>query len=654
MAKGTTGRGRTVEEAIANGLRQLQLSREQVDINVIQEPDTKWFGLVGSSAQVLLVPKPSPQASPHPEDSRARSGMLRVENGILEYEPPEVGGLPGVLILEPGIEADYAGERVTGRVELHDGLETLELHIPESQEPLTQLEAAVAEDSMSGTVLVTRSDGCHYVLREHAPTPRLMLRVDKQIVPAPTPTQSDAAQHLAALGVCHGVNLAALTSEVLSRPNASVVVARGTPPQDPIDGSVQYLFQRRSPVDLEVDRVDHYEAGAVVAVKEGIILAKRMPPKPGIPGCDVYGQTVAPREPRQEPLAAGEGATIIEEGTKIVAVNAGLPVVHGGVVKVLPVYELAGNADITTGNIHFQGEVIIWGNVLDQVQIDTQRGGIQVAGLVSHADLRAEGDIIVQKNIVSSKLSAGGLATIYLKTLHHIHGLSRQLSNLLKGFYTVQEQVQTPVGQLIKQLVEIKFADLPKKTQALQEYYRTAAAYLDDDLRDLVARLNDVFLGRGPLEIRDIAELERLLQSLEYWESIYKKGSDHTAHIKARYLQNSQLDASGCIEITGKGCYYSQITASQGFRGQQGVFRGGEIRVDRGSIAVKELGGPTGIDTKARIVHDGIITAQRVYPNVTLAVQNQHYRTDKELSAVKAVFVEGSLRVFSGSVQVNS
>ena len=40
--------GKTVEEAIAQGLRELDTEREQVDVKILELPSKGFFGIIGS------------------------------------------------------------------------------------------------------------------------------------------------------------------------------------------------------------------------------------------------------------------------------------------------------------------------------------------------------------------------------------------------------------------------------------------------------------------------------------------------------------------------------------------------------------------------------------------------------------------------------
>lgn len=61
--KGVEVRGRTVEEAVENGLRELGLSRDRVDVEIIEEPSRALFGILGGrEAVVRVVPREDREA----------------------------------------------------------------------------------------------------------------------------------------------------------------------------------------------------------------------------------------------------------------------------------------------------------------------------------------------------------------------------------------------------------------------------------------------------------------------------------------------------------------------------------------------------------------------------------------------------------------
>lgn len=98
--------GKTVEDAIVNGLAMLQVRRDQVDIEVITAGSRGVLGFGAENARVKLLvklpPKPEPQPEPEPEP--------KLE---IEIEPLEVIAEPPSPVEQPKPETD---EQSAGQV----------------------------------------------------------------------------------------------------------------------------------------------------------------------------------------------------------------------------------------------------------------------------------------------------------------------------------------------------------------------------------------------------------------------------------------------------------------------------------------------------------------------------------------------------------
>jgi spoIIIJ-associated protein len=91
--------GKTVQDAIANGLTMLGVRRDQVDVEIITEGSRGVLGFGAENAQVKLIVKAPPEPEPEPEP-----------------EPPEaVAQLPAAPVQEPEPEGDEGTPDVVGR-----------------------------------------------------------------------------------------------------------------------------------------------------------------------------------------------------------------------------------------------------------------------------------------------------------------------------------------------------------------------------------------------------------------------------------------------------------------------------------------------------------------------------------------------------------
>jgi uncharacterized protein (DUF342 family) len=127
--------------------------------------------------------------------------------------------------------------------------------------------------------------------------------------------------------------------------------------------------------------VDFHAVTSNLSVNEGDVLARRRPPVPGTPGVDVLGAAipVTPAVDRLLGPMAGKGTEV--KGDELVAVRAGRPVFSGTKVEVLPVFDVKGDVNYAVGNIRFNGDVTISGDVHPGFTIEAE-GSVTIRGIV--------------------------------------------------------------------------------------------------------------------------------------------------------------------------------------------------------------------------------------------------------------------------------
>lgn len=157
----------------------------------------------------------------------------------------------------------------------------------------------------------------------------------------------------------------------------------GTLPIPGEDGKVILLFssQTQAGPKLRADgTADFREVEGVTQVKAGAVLARLQPPGPGTDGRDAQGGVLPAPPGKPANLPAGQGTRVSDDGQTLFAACDGTVALRNGVVSVSSVLELTQGVDFRTGNIRFDGEVRVKGNVAEGFRIEA--GG----------DIRVEGD----------------------------------------------------------------------------------------------------------------------------------------------------------------------------------------------------------------------------------------------------------------------
>ncbi|HHT72546.1 MAG TPA: FapA family protein [Firmicutes bacterium] len=645
------GSAATIDEAIAEGLKELGATRDEVEIEVLEVPKKRLLGLARSDAKVKLTRKHKAQETNTPP--RNRDGKAWIKDGKLGYEPPEEGGNPPRLIIDKRITVRYGGELVQNSVQLTDGLNGLDIILPENMEPVVHIEVSVDKDGLTAHFHWQQNQGIEYRLGEQPPANVIQLRLEQTVLQPKPLTVDDVAVAVQSEGISYGLNLEGLNQEMLSQPKGSVVVAQGQPPIPPKDATVDYVFQKRNQVDLDALRIDYYEAYGISSVEEGAILAVKIPPEPGTPGTDVFGRKIPVGKPKDLQIKCGKGANLSRDGTTATAATSGLPLLRGNIIEVLPVLELKSDADISTGNITFDGAIVIRGSVLENVKVESLSGTVHVGGLVSGAVIRSYGSIVVQRNVVASELQAGGLSIVQMKIAGILHNIRDYLVKLERAFHSVAKHSESiSEALLLRHLVDLKFSAMLKSIEELGDLFGEVSYQLSPELHEIVARLMVNFNPQGTRANLSLDAITRLSQMIAEQEEVLSAEAENEADIRARYLQNSRLEAAGSVIIEGQGAHYSTVIAGKGFHMERGLFRGGSITVNQGNIILKELGGPTGVATNATIVTNGRLKCQTVHSNVIISIAQQRYRFDEPAMDVHAYLVDGSLVVHGSGIKL--
>lgn len=181
-----------------------------------------------------------------------------------------------------------------------------------------------------------------------------------------------------------------------------ILAAQGKPPVPGDKGKIEYMFEEK-PEECEFHvlpdgRVDYRKTKVIVMTEQDRLLARIIDPQNGIEGKNVYGETVSAASGAPIRLAMGRGVRVSESGKEYYAVTDGCIISNGSLLEVVPVYVVNGDVDFSTGNIQFNGTVLINGTVRDGFEVKAE-GDIIVNNIVESARLEAGRDIIIKGGV---------------------------------------------------------------------------------------------------------------------------------------------------------------------------------------------------------------------------------------------------------------
>jgi len=195
-------------------------------------------------------------------------------------------------------------------------------------------------------------------------------------------------------------------------------VARGVAPLSGKDGAVTYNFETdyTNPGKIMEDgRIDFRDRGSIPFVRKGDILAAKKPPQQGKNGMNVLGEVILVEEPLDPVFIAGDGTRLSEDGTTIIADLKGQPHLdHIGEISVNPELPIKGDVDYQTGNINFNGHVVVNGTVKEGFSV---RAFSLTAKEVEGATIDLTGDLHVSDGITDANIVSSG--NIYAKFINN-------------------------------------------------------------------------------------------------------------------------------------------------------------------------------------------------------------------------------------------
>ena len=206
--------------------------------------------------------------------------------------------------------------------------------------------------------------------------------------------------------VAFGVDAEALRRIVRERIlNEEVEVAHGTPPRPGKDSELELLLTPPSFVAQSADggRVDYRNIQNVSPVKAGAVISRKTPGDPGEPGINVFGKPVRPAPAQDGRHPAGKNTTISDDGLEMSAAVDGFLRWNDRKIDVLELYSVAGDVDLRSGNIKYDKDVEVLGDV--KIGFEVAAGGsVHVYGSVEGGKVVSEsGTVTIDGGVMGSE-----------------------------------------------------------------------------------------------------------------------------------------------------------------------------------------------------------------------------------------------------------
>lgn len=232
---------------------------------------------------------------------------------------------------------------------------------------------------------------------------------------------------LAARGIVSGVDWNVIRRSIV-RCNTegiaidSVVIAEGKKAVPEIPE--HFLMRSRlvkppAPQETKTGRIDHKERSPFVLVEPGELLAKRIRGQRGQSGSTVFGAELPPPKKRITVLTPGKNTRA--DGDAVFATTAGRLAFKRRNFFVSSILDIPDDVDYSTGNIDFDGDVIVHGDVLEGFDVKAT-GSVYCERTMSASQIECGGDLIITRGIIGRKkgeVRVGG--KLRCKYIEHCH-----------------------------------------------------------------------------------------------------------------------------------------------------------------------------------------------------------------------------------------
>lgn len=674
MKKAVTVQENTVEEAIQQALAMLGLTKEQVDVEILTNPGRRLMGLRKVSAEVTVTSKTQTE-----EKSKVKPVLTKIEELANLLDDADTGTVFALKSQSAGSTVQTASQTETSGVRIHEGEiqfrfagDRLPSIIPNKNAPLyingeLQTEPALIqpgdevtltiqdeviapkftiqlmEKDMIALLSFTPGKKIQRSLADTSWAQRIAIQVEETTEFTNDLKAQDIVNELKMMGVQQGLLFPAIKKVTEIDKPYELIVAKGALPVEGTDGDLEVHIRYEEFDPDSEEKVDFREMNAITNVKEGQVIATHILPVPGTPGRSLLGKEIPVKPVRDITLRLGKNVKQVEQ--ELVTLISGKPALEWREklvkIEVNNEFNHPGEVDLESGNIRFEGDVRIGGNVMPSMFVGAT-GGVYIGGSVTKATIHAMKSVSVRGNVMSSTISVGkqeaaiGELVSLMKDVTH---LLVQIKDAIDQIFVIRGQGEADLSpselkRLIYLLMEKRYAQFEELNKQFIQKVREQGESIDEEWKEVAKQLSDVFINPLNENLQNMIDFELLIENAQILVQLYDTESSPQTRLSVPYAINSTLYSNGHIEISSKGVYNSNLTAAQTVS-IKGVCRGGEISAPL-EIVMQEAGSESPVKTVIRTSASGRIKIGKAYAGTEVQVGTRKHVFTKDGTNITA------------------
>lgn len=344
----------------------------------------------------------------------------------------------------------------------------------------------------------------------------------------------------------------------------AILVAKGVLARNGIDGLIKDHYERIMKLEFEEDEngsVDYKNLNNIQSVKEGEVICEIIPAIHGEDGMTVTGQ-VYPCTIKGTNVSApaGRNTRLTDDHALLISQRTGHVTFANGKFNVESILKISGNIDNSTGNLDYDGDILITGDVRNGFSVKST-GNIDIKGSVEGAQITAQGSITI-----ASGMSGNGRGSLtadsYIKCRYLEHCTVKALGNVYAesiinskvesgedivvtsgigviiggSLLAVNNITARVIGSKVRRLVtELIIAAVPKHIEE--------SSRLTRELEQLHHNLSEIRKNINYLETTQRADRQQLLDNL-------KQASDYL-YIREQEITNrlDELSVNDTVQV---------------------------------------------------------------------------------------------------------
>ena len=595
------------EEALKAAAKHFECNESKLDVVILEQPTTKMMGLrkVPGKYNINLIGEH--EVKEEVPESRG-NGSISVKDGVIRVKDPVgTGAKASVYLRHPQVSLIINGEP---QVNVKPVSEEDEITFTfEHVKPSVRTLVTFSDDDLKAYLTVHKEYGKEFSISDLEETFRGELKVEEKVIPPKNPTYRECVDILLDFNVQESlINENALMKAITAEGTTKVLVAMGKEAVESEKTKITYCDE------ILVKEVSE---GLEPVVKTGTLLAKKVgKAREGIPGVDVKGKPINVAKVEDEILEVESGAVL--KGDSIFAALDGRPYLKGGLVGVIPLLTMVGDLGKDNDNIKFNGDVVVKGNVMDNMEINAA-GNITILGSVYHSTLISDNNVEIKGKIIGGRIRAGDQNAMYKAVLPVVEEMIEEIQLIFQG-------LKMENGEGVKELMETINKGQIKLTNCLDEGSKLAVMMDDNEVREIESmkqRIGKCFREIKLLNKEGFEKLNEIYSILLDKAEMMRQEVSDERMVKVIYAQNTVISSSGDIIFTGKGSYQSDLSAGHEikFESMSSVVKGGTLIAGK-FIRAGVVGTPNEIETHCQVLDgEGDITG-RFYKGTKLMIKN--------------------------------